>query len=101
MEVGYLAAFSKIWNHCWIEWNERGPTKTFLKDFIQEISSYSFISSKDILICLVLGLAFTILRSFLTAAIFKVSLRIFKNFIKFKSFIFLFSENWLIARFLA
>ena len=72
MEVGYLEAFSKIWNHCWVEWEERGPTKTFLKDFIREISDYGFISTKDILICLLLGVAFTILRYFLTEALFKV-----------------------------
>jgi len=94
MEVGYLEAFSKIWNHCWIEWNERGPTKTFVTDFIQEISNYGFISAKDILICLVLGVAFTILRYFLTAAIFKVSLIKSFHFISFKSFIFLFLEHW-------
>ena len=78
MEVGYLDAFSKIWNQSLIEWNERGPTKTFLTDFIDEISSYGFISTKDILICLFLGVAFTILRYILTAAFFKV--RIFRNF---------------------
>lgn len=74
MEVGYLEAFSKIWNHAWIEWNERGPTKTFLTDFILEISNYGFISAKDILICLLLGVAFTILRYFLTEALFKVGI---------------------------
>ena len=78
MEVGYLEAFSKIWNQSWIEWNERGPTKTFLTDFIHELSNYGFISAKDILICLVLGVAFTILRYFLMAAFFKV--RICSNF---------------------
>ena len=74
MEVGYLEAFSKIWNHCWIEWEVRGPTKTFLTDFIHEVSDYGFISAKDILICLVLGVAFTILRYFLTEALFKVGI---------------------------
>ncbi|KAJ7321492.1 Ceramide synthase 1 [Desmophyllum pertusum] len=71
MEVGYLEAFSKIWNHCWIEWEERGPRKTFLTDFINDVSSYGFISAKDILLCLVLGVVFTILRYFLTTAVFK------------------------------
>ena len=74
MEVGYLEGFSKIWDHCWIEWNKRGPAKTFLTDFVHELSSYGFISVKDIFFCLVLGVAFTILRYFLTAAIFKVRL---------------------------
>ena len=72
MEVGYLEAFSKIWNYCWIEWEVRGPTKTFLTDFIHEVSNYGFISTKDILICLVLGVAFTVLRYFVTEAFFKV-----------------------------
>ncbi|KAJ7321491.1 Ceramide synthase 1 [Desmophyllum pertusum] len=36
MEVGYSEAFTKIWNHCWIEWQERAPTKTFLTDFIND-----------------------------------------------------------------
>ena len=73
MEVGYLEAFSKIWDQYWIEWNERGPTKTFLTDFIHEVSSDSFyISTKDILVCLGLGIAFTILRWLLSAAFFKV-----------------------------
>ncbi|XP_078360160.1 ceramide synthase 1-like [Oculina patagonica] len=71
MEVGYLEAFSKTWHHCWIEWDVRGPTKTFLTDFIHEISIYGFISAKDILFCLVLGVAFTVLRYFLTAVIYK------------------------------
>ncbi|KAL9985152.1 hypothetical protein ACROYT_G007522 [Oculina patagonica] len=71
MEVGYLEAFRKIWDHSWIEWDKAGPTKTFLVDFIHELSSYGFISTKDILFCLVLGVAFTVLRYFLTAAIFK------------------------------
>ena len=77
MAVGYLEAFSKIWDHCWIEWNERGPTKTFLTDFINEVSSYGFISAKDIFFCLALGVAFTLLRYFLTAAIFKVGIASF------------------------
>jgi len=94
MEVGYLEAFSKIWNQSLIEWNERRPTKTFLTDFIHEVSSYGFISTKDILICFVLGVAFTIMRYILTAAFFKV--RIFKNFkkVQFVSLCFVFSECW-------
>jgi len=87
MEVGYLEAFSKIWNHCWIEWEERGPTKTFVTDFIDEVSSYGFISTKDILICLVLGVAFTVLRYFLTEALFKVGIvRIFLAILRDRSF---------------
>lgn len=80
MEVGYLEAFSKIWDHCWIEWEERGPTKTFLTDFINEISSYGFISVKDILLCLVLGVAFTILRYLLTKVVFEVRITTFEYF---------------------
>lgn len=100
MEVGYLEAFSKIWNHSLIEWNERRPTKTFLTDFIHEVSTYGFISTKDILICFVLGVAFTILRYILTAAFFKV--RIFKNFkeVQFVSLSFVFSECWFHETFL-
>ena len=92
MEVGYLEAFSKIWDQSWIEWKERGPTKTFLTDFIHEVSSDSFISTKDILICLVLGVAFTILRCLLTAAFFKV--RISRNFKHKLCKFYFFSENW-------
>ena len=72
MEVGYSEAFTKIWNHCWIEWQERAPTKTFLTDFINDVCSYGFISAKDILLCLVLGVVFTILRYVLSVAVFKV-----------------------------
>lgn len=74
MEVGYFEAFSKIWNCCWIEWEVRGPTKTFLTDFIYDVSNYGVISAGDILICLVLGVAFTILRYFVTEALFKVGI---------------------------
>ena len=88
MEVGYLEAFSKIWNQSWIEWNERGPTKTFLTDFIHEVSSYGFISTKDILICVALGVAFTVLRYILTASFFKV--RIFRNLKRYSLLRFLF-----------
>ena len=77
MAVGYLEAFSKIYHHFWIEWDVRGPTKTFLTDFINEVSSYSFISVKDILFCLFLGIVFTILRYFLTATIYKVGIASF------------------------
>lgn len=82
MEVGYLEAFSKIYHHFWIEWDVRGPTKTFLSDFINEVSSYGFISAKDILFCLFLGIVFTILRYFLTAAIYKVGIASFLFYCK-------------------
>ena len=72
MAVGYFETFGKIWKQCWIEWEERGPTKAFLTDFIKDVSSYSFISANDILLCLILGVFFTILRYFLTEAVFKV-----------------------------
>ncbi|XP_058943479.1 ceramide synthase 1 [Pocillopora verrucosa] len=71
MEVGYLEVFNKIWHHCGIEWEDRGPTKTFLTDFVNEISSYGFISGEDILLCLILGVAFTILRYLLSTLIFE------------------------------
>lgn len=76
MADGYFQAFIKIWNHCWIEWEVRGPRKTFLRDFINEVSDYGFITVNDILICLVLGLFITILRYFLTIAVFKVGVHI-------------------------
>lgn len=72
MEVGYLEVFNKIWHHCGIEWEDRGPKKTFLTDFVNEISSYGFISGEDILLCLILGVAFTILRYLLSTLIFEV-----------------------------
>ena len=72
MAVGYFEGFCSIWHHCWIEWKERGPRKTFLKDFINELSVYGFISVHDILLCLLLGVFFTFLRHVLTVAVFKV-----------------------------
>lgn len=80
MAVGYFEAFSKIWNHCFVEWEERGPTKTFLTDFFEEVSSYGFISANDIVLCLVLGILFTILRYVLTIAVFKVGAYLSRNF---------------------
>lgn len=72
MAVGFFEAFIKIWDHCFIEWEERGPKTTFLTDFFKELSIYGFISVNDILLCLCLGVLFTILRYFLTVAVFKV-----------------------------
>lgn len=72
MAVGFFEAFIKIWDHCFIEWEERGPNKTFLTDFFKELSIYGFISVNDILLCLCLGVLITILRYFLTVALFKV-----------------------------
>ncbi|KAM7449757.1 Ceramide synthase 1 [Porites harrisoni] len=71
MAVGYFEVFCSIWRHCWIEWKERGPRKTFLKDFINELSVYGFVSVHDILLCLLLGVFFTFLRHVLTVAVFK------------------------------
>ena len=72
MAVGFFEAFIKIWDHYFIEWEERGPNKTFLTDFFKELSIYGFISVNDILLCLCLGVLITILRYFLTVAVFKV-----------------------------
>lgn len=72
MATGYFEAFSKIWYHSQVEWKVRGPEKTFLTDFINEVYSYGFISANDIALCLVLGVCFTILRYALTIAVFKV-----------------------------
>lgn len=72
MEVGYLEAFTKIWEHVHMQWKDGASRVTFLTDFIEDISSNSYISARDIIVCLFLGVAFTILRYFLTAAAFKV-----------------------------
>ena len=74
MAVGFFEAFVKIWQNCWVEWEKNGPTKTFLTDFINEVSIYGFISTKDVLLTLSLGVFFTILRYLLTVAVFKVRL---------------------------
>ena len=76
MATGYFEALSKIWYHSQVEWKVRGPTKTFLTDFIKEIYSYGFISVNDIVLCLFLGVCFTILRYVLTIAVFKVGMHI-------------------------
>ena len=49
----------------------------FLVDFINDVYSYCFVSANDILLCLALGVSFTILRYFLTEAVFKVRVRFF------------------------
>lgn len=54
-----------------MQWKDGAPRVTFLTDFIEDISSYCYISARDIVVCLFLGVAFTILRYFLTAAAFK------------------------------
>ncbi|XP_074613865.1 ceramide synthase 1-like [Acropora palmata] len=71
MAVGFFEAFVKIWQNCWVEWEKNGPTKTFLTDFMNEVSIYGFISTKDVLLTLSLGVFFTILRYLLTVAVFK------------------------------
>lgn len=85
MAVGFYEAFVKIWQNCWVEWEKNGPTKTFLTDFLNEVSIYGFISTNDVLLTLSLGVFFTILRYLLTVAVFKVGVslnnccRIFSN----------------------
>ena len=81
MAVGFFEAFIKIWDHCFIEWEERGPNKTFLTDFFKELSIYGFISVNDILLCLCLGVLITILRYFLTVAVFKVGEHFLQDYI--------------------
>lgn len=71
MEVGFFETFSKIYHHCWLEWETNGPTRTFLLDFINELSIYGFISTYDIFLCVALGVVFTILRYLLNIAVFK------------------------------
>lgn len=73
MVVGYFEAFVKIWRNHWVEWKTRALTKTFLKDFIADVSTDFFISANDILLCVVLGIFFTAARFFLNEAVFKVS----------------------------
>ena len=80
MEVGFFETFSKIYHHCWLEWETNGPTRTFLLDFINELSIYGFISTYDIFLCVALGVVFTILRYLLNIAVFKVGLYAFFRF---------------------
>lgn len=72
MAVGYFEAFVKTWRNHWVEWKERGLTKTFLKDFIDNVSTDFYISANDIFLCAVLGIFFTVTRFFLNEAVFKV-----------------------------
>ena len=72
MAVGYFEAFVKTLRNHWVEWKKRGLTKTFLKDFIDDVSTDFFISANDILLCAVLGIFFTVARFFLNEAVFKV-----------------------------
>ena len=72
MAVGYFEAFVKTWRNHWVEWKERGLTKTFLKDFIDNVSTDFYISANDIFLCAVLGIFFTVARFFLNEAVFKV-----------------------------
>lgn len=72
MAVGYFEAFVKTWRNHWVEWKKRGLTKTFLKDFIDDVSTDFYISANDILLCAVLGIFFTVTRFFLNEAVFKV-----------------------------
>lgn len=72
-QVGYFEAFGYMWKGYWTEWKERDlKTDIFLKDFIDDFFTYGFISTNDILLCLFLGFLFTIVRLFLTRAVFKV-----------------------------
>lgn len=72
-QVGYFEAFGYMWKGYWTEWKERDlKTDIFLKDFIDDFCTYGFISTNDILLCLFLGFLFTIVRFFLTRAVFKV-----------------------------
>ena len=57
-----------------MQWRDRGPTNAWLQDFLKDLYDYGFMSARDILFCLFLGVVFTILRYILTVAIFKVRL---------------------------
>ncbi|CAH3171444.1 unnamed protein product [Porites evermanni] len=78
MALGYFEAFVKTWRNHWVEWKKRGLTKTFLKDFIDDVSTDFYISANDILLCAVLGIFFTVTRFFLNEAVFKPIFRKFK-----------------------
>ena len=72
-QVGYFEAFGYMWKGYLTEWKQRGlKTGICLKDFIDDVFTYSFISTNDILRCLFLGFLFTIVRFFLTRSVFTV-----------------------------
>lgn len=54
------------------EWQERGPTKHFLHEFIEEFSLVQQLQIKDVLIVLAIAVLFTIHRFFTTIFLIKV-----------------------------
>ena len=54
------------------EWQERGPTKHFLHEFIEEFSLVQQLQIKDVLIVLAIAVLFTIHRFFTTIFFIKV-----------------------------
>lgn len=73
VSVGYFEIFAKIAEQAAIQWQLHGPTRSFLQDFLRDLSHYGSISTTDIFITLFIGVAFTILRYVFTSVIFKVS----------------------------
>ena len=54
------------------EWQERGPTKHFLHEFLEEFSLVQQLQIKDVLIVLAIAVLFTIHRFFTTIFFIKV-----------------------------
>ncbi|KAK3728555.1 hypothetical protein QZH41_011633, partial [Actinostola sp. cb2023] len=71
MASNYFEVFSRIWESVSSQWEDRGPTPTFLQDFIDDLYKHSVIRIEDVILVVVLGVAFTIARYATTTFIFK------------------------------
>ena len=72
MASNYVEIFTRIWETFCAQWKHRGPTETYLQDFVDDLHENGVIRVEDILTTIALGVAFTLARYVATAFIFKV-----------------------------
>lgn len=72
MAANYFEIFTHIWETFSVQWKYNGPTDTFLQDFKEDLCKYGRITLDDIVVTLLLGVAFTFARFATTAFVFKV-----------------------------
>ncbi|KXJ13604.1 ceramide synthase 1 [Exaiptasia diaphana] len=71
MASNYVEIFTRIWETFCAQWKHRGPTETYLQDFVDDLHENGVIRVEDILTTIALGVAFTLARYVATAFIFK------------------------------
>ncbi|XP_062512052.1 ceramide synthase 1-like [Corticium candelabrum] len=57
-----IEAFSNLWSTFWTEYHLRQTERGLISDFVRDLKRYSFWTTNDLLLCLLLALLFTVLR---------------------------------------